>query len=83
MDPMLIVQRRDAQTGCWLDTVKRHSIWKAQLMARRNCRITGHDYRIIAAHSGAVLEIALASELVYCCSLDRRSRTRPNHGLRP
>ena len=83
MDPMLIVQRRDARTGHWLDTVKRHSMWKAQLMARRKCRITGHDYRIIAAHSRAVLETALASELGYCCSLDKRIRNRPDHGLRP
>jgi len=83
MDPMLIVQRRDARTGHWLDTVKRHSMWKAQLMARRKCRITGHDYRIIAAHSRAVLETALASELGTCCSLDQRIRTRPDHGLRP
>jgi len=83
MDPLLIVQRRDARTGHWLDTVKRHSMWMAQRMARRNCRITGHDYRIIAAHSGAVLETALASELGHCCSLDRRIRTRPDHGLHP
>jgi hypothetical protein len=83
MDPMLIVQRRDARTGHWLDTVKRHSMWKAQLMARRKCRITGHDYRIIAAHSRAVLETALASELGYCCSLDQRIRNRHDHGLRP
>ena len=83
MDPMLIVQRRDGRTGDWLDTVKRHSMWKAQLMARRNFRITGYDYRIIAAHSGAVLETALASEVGYCCSLDRRIRQRPDHGLQP
>ncbi len=83
MDPMLIVQRRDARTGCWVDTVKRHSIWKAQLLARRNCRITGHDYRSIAAHSGSVLETTLASEVGTCCSLDQRISTRPDHGLRP
>jgi len=83
MDPMLIVQRRDARTGCWLDTANRHSMWKAQLMARRKCRITGHDYRIIAAHSRAVLETALAREMGTCCALAQRIRTRPDHGLRP
>ena len=83
MDAMLIVQRRDARTGQWVDTVKRHSRWNAHLTARRNCRSTGHDYRVVAAHSGEVLEMALASELGSCCSLDQRIRKRPDHGIRP
>ena len=80
---MVIVQRHDEASGQWVDTVKRHSMWNAQRTARRGCRITGHDYRIVAAHSGAVLETALASELGLCCSLDGAIRSRPDHGFLP
>ncbi len=80
---MVIIQRRDMTSGLWVDAVVRHSIWSAHLTARRNCRRTGQDYRVIAAHSRAVLETALARELSPCCSIDRDSKARPDYGLLP
>ncbi|MGA0769531.1 MAG: hypothetical protein ACO3QB_13615 [bacterium] len=78
---VIIIQRRDTYTGLWVDAVTRHSIWKAHLTARRQCRVTGHDYRIVAAHSGAVLETALAAELGLCCPIDCKVINRPHYGL--
>ena len=81
MDAMLIVQRRDARKGQWVDTVERYSRWNVDLTARRNRSSTGHNYVVAAAHSGEVLEIALARELGSYCSLDQRIRKRPDHGI--
>ena len=80
---MVIIQRRDVTSGLWVDAVVRHSVWSAHLTARRSCRSTGHDYRVIAAHSRTVLETALASELSSCCSINRQRRQRPDYGLLP
>jgi len=80
---MLIIQRRDGISGLWVDALVRHSTWSAHLTARRTCRRTGHDYRVVAAHSRDVLETALASELGQCCSLEAQCRQRQDYGLLP
>jgi hypothetical protein len=80
---MIIIQRRDVFTGLWVDTVIRHSIWNARRTARRNCRRSGHDYRVVAAQSGAVLETALADELGLCCPINGKVTKRPHYGLEP
>lgn len=78
---MLIIQRRDVTTGLWVDTVVRHSSWNAHLTVRRSCRRTGHDFRIIAAHSREVVWTALPGELGECCSLDDKCRKRKDYGF--
>jgi hypothetical protein len=78
---MVIIQRRDTYTGLWVNFVSRHSLWNAQRTARRRCRVTGHDFRLIAAHSGAVLETALASELGRCCPIDSKMTKRAHFGF--
>lgn len=80
---MLIIQRRDGASGLWVDGVVRHSMWSALLLARRSCRKSGHDYRVVAAHSRDVLETALACDLNPCCSLDSQYRRRQDYGLMP